>query len=256
MIFFSETQETFEYVFHPINAYNLIKRTTKWYSKLNKAWPNFVYPLHPNLLDAKIGSAHGISAIREFYDLNPAEIVKGQLKDHLTGKIFQARSNLTLTDVLHIAEAAKEGEFYESCVLWHQLAVELATNKKPMKKLLKKAKELHDLKYNGINFLGQITSNMGIRHEPYDGQDEDTVHQKGLIFQALQNYEQSYEENLYPPGITKMSKQWKAQSMNNGLGIILRPRIQQLCRGTVRFCFLHSYFYDRHLSVHEACKAR
>ena len=43
---FDETTETEDYVFHPVNAYHLLKRTTKWIPKLTKVIPNLDFEFH------------------------------------------------------------------------------------------------------------------------------------------------------------------------------------------------------------------
>ena len=43
---FDEKTETEEYVFHPVNAYHLLKRTTKWIPKLAKVIPNLDFEFH------------------------------------------------------------------------------------------------------------------------------------------------------------------------------------------------------------------
>ena len=43
---FDEKTETEEYVFHPVNAYHLLKRTTKWIPKLTKVIPNLDFEFH------------------------------------------------------------------------------------------------------------------------------------------------------------------------------------------------------------------
>ena len=43
---FDETQDIEEYVFHPVNAFHLLQRTTKWLPKLTKLIPNLDFEFH------------------------------------------------------------------------------------------------------------------------------------------------------------------------------------------------------------------
>ena len=43
---FDEKTETEDYVYHPVNAYHLLKRTTKWIPKLTKVIPNLDFEFH------------------------------------------------------------------------------------------------------------------------------------------------------------------------------------------------------------------
>ena len=82
MLFYSDS-ETYKYVFHPINAYQLLKRTAKYIPKLTKTIPDFQFkfPL-PSLSDAYAGASLGLADILEYYALDPFDIANGHLKHH------------------------------------------------------------------------------------------------------------------------------------------------------------------------------
>ena len=70
-------------MFHPINAYKLLKRTAKYIPKLRKLQHNleFRHPI-PSLADAYMGASLGLADILEYYDLNAYQIANGRIKSH------------------------------------------------------------------------------------------------------------------------------------------------------------------------------
>ena len=102
-LFYSETSETCQYVYHPINAFHLLQRTTKWIPKLTKLIPNLDFKFSlPNSQDANVGAANGIADLQEHYLTNPLELVSGIVKDYESDTLYQANSNLTSQETLVI----------------------------------------------------------------------------------------------------------------------------------------------------------
>ena len=86
-----------EYVFHPINAYHLMKRLALYMPNLLKKIPNlrFNYELLNKLSADYLRSYHGLADIHEYFAFDITEIAAGNLKDHQTGKIFKSNSPLS-----------------------------------------------------------------------------------------------------------------------------------------------------------------
>ena len=75
---FRET-ETSEYVFHPVNAFHLLKRMSKWIPKIAKLLPEFEVGFKlPSVTDAYVGAAHGLADIHEHFNLDPLDMAKGR----------------------------------------------------------------------------------------------------------------------------------------------------------------------------------
>ena len=74
---FDEETETESYVFHPVNAFHLLKRATKWFSKLNNLSPNVNFEFHlPSSGEAINEASNGLADLQEHYGLDSMELVK------------------------------------------------------------------------------------------------------------------------------------------------------------------------------------
>ena len=139
--FHSEDIETTEYSYHPINAYHLLQRTSKWLPKLQKLLPKLKIGFNlPNNFDANIGSAVGISDLQEYHNLDPMDIIQGKIYDHFKKKFFYSKSNLTSSDVLKIASTARDSNYLDNYVTWLQNALILAKIEGKNEKTLKMIK--------------------------------------------------------------------------------------------------------------------
>ena len=99
-----------DYVFHPINAFHLMKRLALSMPNLLKKIPNleFNYELLKKISADYLRSFHGLADIHEYFAFETTEIAAGHLKDLKTGKIFKSNSPLSSEELLQIAEEAKE----------------------------------------------------------------------------------------------------------------------------------------------------
>ena len=114
-----------QYVFHPINAFHLILRTAKWLPKLFPDEGPIQYMFEDS--DKKIGqAAYGIVDLQEFHDLKMMDIIQGVLHDPPSGRIFKSYKNLSLDEVLLIADSAKTSGFLDRVVEWYETALSMA----------------------------------------------------------------------------------------------------------------------------------
>ena len=124
---FDENFETDEYVKHPINAFHLLQRTSQWLPKLKKVIPNLEVDVNfPTVTDAVFEASNGLADLLEHYDMKPSELVKGQIKSFVTGKIYPAKSKLTSNEIIRIANAAWKAQYYHGYVSWLEAALETA----------------------------------------------------------------------------------------------------------------------------------
>ena len=70
------------YVYHPINAFHMLKRNAEWLSKLLPE-SSLYHQLFSNPNSTLQEATYGIVDIQEFYDLNIYDIINGTLQgDH------------------------------------------------------------------------------------------------------------------------------------------------------------------------------
>ena len=99
-------------------------RITKYLPKLKALIPElaFKYTI-PDTTDA---TAIGLSDLQEFHNLDLKKLVKGEITDYLTRKKYISNSKLTSKEIMKIASAAKESEYFENYVNWCHAALETA----------------------------------------------------------------------------------------------------------------------------------
>ena len=108
---------------------------------MTKVLPNLDFQFSlPNSQDANVGAANGIADLQEHYLTNPIELVSGIIRDHETGTLYQANSNLTSQETLVIATAAKMARYVDSYVDWCKAALEAAKREGRDKKYLSNIK--------------------------------------------------------------------------------------------------------------------
>ena len=52
-------------------------------------------------------ASSGLADLLEYYDMNPSELAKGQIRNFVTNQVYVAKSNLTSNELLKVANAAK-----------------------------------------------------------------------------------------------------------------------------------------------------
>ena len=125
-VFFRET-ESKEYVYHPINAFHLLKRTAKWIPKIKKIIPGFEFKFNlPQMSDIYVGAVLGLADIHEHYNMNTLDLANGTIKDWNTGKIYNSNSHLTSEELVKIANEAKNILYLDGVVNWLDAALKKA----------------------------------------------------------------------------------------------------------------------------------
>ena len=83
LILLFRNTESLQYVYHPINSFNLIKRAKKWIPKLKLWLPDHILKQYDilNLPDEYLRACHGLADIQEHFDLNTLNISNGIIKD-------------------------------------------------------------------------------------------------------------------------------------------------------------------------------
>ena len=90
---FSPEENLEEYVYHPINAFNLLKRCAsigKWIPKLNTSIQFFNSKEDSFALEEDFHNSHlGIAAINEYVDIDTNSIAKGTCPKRILGNSAQ-----------------------------------------------------------------------------------------------------------------------------------------------------------------------
>ena len=153
MIFFNiSTDESFEYVFNPINALHLLKRLSQWIPRLKLKIPKlkFIYNAR-SLLDDYKTALHGMVEIQEYFDLDTNELARGRITDFRTGKVYQSNSQLTSNELFEISKEAKNADYLNNYVDWLTATLKQAIIEKSSSKYISKLSEFLNLSLN-LNF--------------------------------------------------------------------------------------------------------
>lgn len=113
--------ETNEYVYHPINAFHLIKRAYAWIPKFSKWLPNHILQNYDilNLSKQYLRACHGLADIQEHFDLDPNDMAEGRIiTNGRFNKIFAAYTSLDSEDLVNIANEAKNVHYYDASPKW------------------------------------------------------------------------------------------------------------------------------------------
>ena len=61
-------------------------------------------------------ASSGLADLLEYYDMNPSELAKGQIRNFVTNHVYMAKSNLTSNELLKIANAAKKAQYFDGYI--------------------------------------------------------------------------------------------------------------------------------------------
>ena len=116
-------EDALTYVMHPVNAYNLLKRTTTFWPRIfentksmsleeevESTLSNF-----PKLEDFQYGACIGLVNLELHYGSNGnsiMELAQGIVTDPFSKSTYRAKHTLTSEDCFHISQAAKQGKLY------------------------------------------------------------------------------------------------------------------------------------------------
>ena len=101
-----------EYVYHPINAYNLIKRVTKYLPKVTNNEFIKTALADTDYIMYQIGI--GMYNLMEYYAIPPMNLIKGILiQTPKSNEMYKSEAGLSLKDMQIIQNIAKEDENYD-----------------------------------------------------------------------------------------------------------------------------------------------
>ena len=224
-------EDPMSYVMHPINAFNLLKRTTTFWPKIFENTSSMALEeevesklsLFPAVDDFHYGACVGLVNIELHYSQTNSiwNLSQGKVTDPHTQKSFQAKHNLTSEDCLQISQAAQRVWRMDKYVLWIQGALEIAEKMerknsmelRKLKRLLKQAEDYHDdllLKF-GIN---SHQKEMGANLLPPDGQPSSP------LFTNLYPFDEELEEI---PSYLKARKRYKKELNISQPFVDIRP---------------------------------
>ena len=185
--------------------------------------------------EANVGGSNGLADLQEFHNIDLQDLVKGHITDFLTGQTFMAKSKLSSTEILKIANAARAAKYLESYVLWCKAALEAAKQEgkdkkyiSQIKKMIKLGKEVHDECFIKTNFThGPIGDCRFIRSKPFTS----TVLTERA--EAIYAHEHEIFNARFDSLIDSDSKEFPANGLTHRMDLFLRRRTQDLCRGKV-----------------------
>ena len=116
-----------EYVYHPINALQLLKRMAIWMPKIKLKIPNLKFDYNFRLLsDDYLYAYYGFVELHEYYALEPIEIANGKIKDIMSDKVYRSNFQLNSVDLFKIAKEAKKENYMDGHVNWLTAALNKA----------------------------------------------------------------------------------------------------------------------------------
>ena len=150
-----------DHVYHPINAFHLLKRTCMASQGILKSVAKHIGDeaakaasdilLAPDMNDFKLGATLGIINVQHHHDLDIKDVLKGQLFDPVTGKVYRSAQNLSSSDAMQIMRSASQILLYNSAVEWAKAMVFAAkVEAKPQRNIklltasIKEQKKVHD----------------------------------------------------------------------------------------------------------------
>ena len=120
-----------EYVHHPINVFHMLKRLSHIPPKLQKIIPKTIFNYnYTTLLNDYVRALHGLADLHEYNDVNILQIAKGIIKDETTGKVYSSKSGLNSSDLLKVAQEAKNVNYLDGFVDWLRAALKVAKDEK------------------------------------------------------------------------------------------------------------------------------
>ena len=172
-------------VYNPVDSYNLIKRTSRTWTRIRKAFEEKKIDDRliklvdekiedfPNWEHSRIASALGLLNVQLYYDLEPEDLLYGKVIDKFNKIEYKANTRLNVGDVKLIAHVAEEEKQYSTALRWLKLFPQL-------RKRYKKLATIH-------NELVAFNPEEAVRKEIFtfdDTVDETLAHESQLV--ALQ----------------------------------------------------------------------
>lgn len=114
-------------MYHPINAFNLVKRVVKYLTKIsNNEYIQKTFASSPegvNFIFVQL--ANGIYNLEENYNMTPTDLVNGIIRDSATSKIYKSAKGLELEDILYVQDVANLIKNYDKQISWLEVATNL-----------------------------------------------------------------------------------------------------------------------------------
>ena len=114
-------------MYHPINAFNLVKRVVKYLTKIsNNEYIQKTFASSPegvNFIFVQL--ANGIYNLEENYNMTPTDLVNGIIRDSATSKIYKSAKGLELEDILYVQDVANIIKNYDKQISWLEVATNL-----------------------------------------------------------------------------------------------------------------------------------
>ena len=136
-------------VLHPVDSYNLIKRTARTWPRIFNKLTNLEGDLltameaarsqFPAWETTRVATALGLLNIHVYYRLEPAQLVTGTLRDTLRNITYQAATRLSAGDAKLIAEVAENEKLIRFAIEWLRVFPQL---RKKYRKLVKRHDDL------------------------------------------------------------------------------------------------------------------
>ena len=131
-------------VLHPVDSYNLIKRTARTWTRIFQKLTNLEADLltavetarsqFPAWETTRVAAALGLLNIQVYYRLEPAHLVAGTLTDKLRNITYQASTKLSAGDAKLMAEVAETEKLLSFAIEWLRVFPQL---RKKYRKLVK-----------------------------------------------------------------------------------------------------------------------
>ena len=118
-----------DYVYHPVNSFHMLERTTfilDFIPKLKRLMTlDFRLDKKSILHDYK-RAHHGLADLHEYFSVDPGEIAKGVIKHKATNQVFCSKSPLTPQNMVNVAMEAEAENYMEGFVNWLTATLKIA----------------------------------------------------------------------------------------------------------------------------------
>ena len=96
---------------------------------LQKVLPDLKFNFSvPTVTDAIFEATNNLADLLEHYGLDPMDFVQGQVKNFITGEIYQANSKLMANEALKVATAARKAEYLHGYVRYSRNKIRKTPN--------------------------------------------------------------------------------------------------------------------------------
>ena len=109
----------------------MLKRLAHIPPKLQNIIPKTIFNYnYVTLSNDYVRALHGLADLHEYNNLNLSQIAKGIIKDESTGKFYTSKSGLNSSDLLKVAQEAKNVNYQDVHVDWLKAALKVAKDEK------------------------------------------------------------------------------------------------------------------------------